>query len=315
MGWKQLTFVLIPHSQEHVKQFRVHRAVIYGLISFLIVAIGIMIFYILGFKSKDYLRSKTVELHEKNNILEKQVSRFDSSLTILNTRIAELESTNATIIRESGISEMDLQQFGGLESMLRSGEGVMITERVLAVISRMDRESEAFEHNYSTLFDSCLENDTFMKGVPSIRPAEGTITKEFGRSSARAPGSSIQSHSGIDITWDEGTPVLATADGTIEESRFNKELGQYVVIDHQNGYKTRYAHLQTPAQMKEKITLKRGQAIKRGEIIGSIGRTGINIDTTPSHIMYSVFHHGIPVNPVDYFFAYDFRETASADIF
>jgi len=315
MGWKKLTFVLIPHSQEHIKQIRLSKSVIYSVISFFVIAICIMIFYILGFKGKDFLQAQTIELNEKSDILKNQLALFDTSLTDLNVRVAHLESTNAAIVRESGISEMDLQQFSSGFTYLLDSDSEQIPARVLAVINRLDRESEAFEYNFTTLFDSCIANGEMMMGVPSIRPCEGTITREFGRSSGSLPTAGLKSHPGIDITWDEGTPVVATADGVISESSFSKELGQYLIIDHKNGYRTRYAYLQTRAQMTDKLKLKKGQNVARGEKIGAIGRTGITIDATPSHVMYSVYHQGIPVNPADYFFAYDFRATSSQDVF
>ena len=59
MAWKRLTFVLIPHSHDGVRQIRVHRNIIYALVCFLVAAIGIMIFYIIGFKGKEFNLSRT----------------------------------------------------------------------------------------------------------------------------------------------------------------------------------------------------------------------------------------------------------------
>jgi len=313
MAWKRLTFVLIPHSQERVKQISIHRNALYALAVFLVAAIGVMVFYIVGFEGKEFYRNRTRELVEKNTILNRQLAVFDSSLTTLNLRIAHLESLNTSIIKISGISEMDLQRLGGGDVYSWDYERPLAAEKVLALIDRLDRESEAFEYNFGVLYDTCMKNSGLIRCVPSIRPAVGTITREFGRSKDTLAGAGRKSHPGVDITWDEGTPVVATADGVVEEKKYTKELGNYIIIDHGNGYKTRYAHLQSYSQMKNKIKLKKGDRVKRGQQIGAIGRTGISITATPSHLMYSVYHHGVPVNPVDYFFASDFAADAGGD--
>ncbi len=59
MGWKNLTFILIPHSQSNIKQIRVNRLVLLGLAGFLIIATAVMIFYSIGFQSKTYLLSSS----------------------------------------------------------------------------------------------------------------------------------------------------------------------------------------------------------------------------------------------------------------
>lgn len=305
MGWKRLTFVLIPHSQDNVKQIHVRRGVLYSVLSFLVIATGVMIFYILGFRGKEFNMGRTQALNESNLILENQIAVLDSTLSTLRHRIDHLESLNVEIIAESGISEMDLEHFVEMDNANIMRGRMIDPEMVFAVINRLDKESEAFDHNFSTLFDKCGQSSDFLRCVPSIRPSRGTITREFGRIQSTVPGAAQKAYSGIDITWEEGTPVVATADGVIEESDTSQELGRYIIIDHQNGYKTRYAHMQTIPQMKDKIRIKAGDTVKRGDIIGAIGRTGISITATASHIMYSVYHHGIPVNPVDYFFASD----------
>lgn len=312
MAWKRLTFLLIPHSRENIKQIGVHRSIIYALSIFLIAAIGIMIFYILGFKGKEFQLSRTRDLVNKNRILNQNLTKFDSSLASMRDRIAHLESTNKSIVEESGISEMDLKRFGDMEMYISSNGKKNQPQRILAIINRLEKESAVFDYNFGVLFEECMKNSDFIRHVPSIRPAYGNITREFGltkdsdQSRDKLPMTGLKSHPGVDINFDEGTPVVATADGIVEENATTKELGKYIIINHQNGYTTRYAHLQTIPQMKVKIRLKKGDKVIRGQQIGAIGRTGISIPAIPSHLMYSVFHHGIPVNPADHFFAGDF---------
>ena len=103
----------------------------------------------------------------------------------------------------------------------------------------------------------------------------------------------LQSHQGVDYTIPEGSRVFATADGTVRDvSLRNSTHGQTVVIDHGNGYETQYSHL-------GKIGVRRGQRVRRGDIIALSGDTGLSL---APHLHYEVRMNGIRVDPVHYFF-------------
>jgi len=100
-------------------------------------------------------------------------------------------------------------------------------------------------------------------------------------------------HNGIDFAASIGTPIYATADGSVKkaEVRFSG-YGKMVEIDHGFGYRTRYAHMHD-------FTVKRGQQVKRGDLIGYVGNTGLS---TAPHLHYEVFINDQRVDPVHYFF-------------
>ncbi len=100
-------------------------------------------------------------------------------------------------------------------------------------------------------------------------------------------------HNGIDFAASIGTPIYATADGTVEkvEVRFSG-YGKMVEINHGFGYRTRYAHMHD-------FAVKRGQSVKRGDLIGYVGNTGLS---TAPHLHYEVFINDQRVDPVHYFF-------------
>lgn len=101
-------------------------------------------------------------------------------------------------------------------------------------------------------------------------------------------------HKGVDFGCDRGTPVFATGDATVETADgrgYNGGYGRMVVLDHEFGYKTRYAHL-------DKVLVEAGQRVVRGQIIGLTGNTGLS---KGPHLHYEVIHKGMPVNPVNYF--------------
>ena len=104
----------------------------------------------------------------------------------------------------------------------------------------------------------------------------------------------IVAHEGIDLGCDRGTPVYATGDATVELAEgagYNGGYGHQVLLNHEFGYKTRYAHLSD-------VLVKPGDKVKRGQIIARTGNTG---RSSGPHLHYEVILKGTPVNPINYF--------------
>ena len=99
-------------------------------------------------------------------------------------------------------------------------------------------------------------------------------------------------HTGMDFTAPRGTEIYATGDGVIELAKWNSGYGKCVIIDHGFGYKTKYAHC-------KKLNCRKGQKIKKGEVIAFLGNTG---QSTGPHLHYEVIKNNNKVNPVNYFF-------------
>ena len=104
---------------------------------------------------------------------------------------------------------------------------------------------------------------------------------------------SLAAHQGVDYTVSEGSRVFATADGRIKEIITKRtSSGNTVVIDHGNGYETVYSHL-------GKIYARRGDRVRRGDIIAQSGNTGLSL---APHLHYEIRHNGMRVDPIHYFF-------------
>ncbi len=100
----------------------------------------------------------------------------------------------------------------------------------------------------------------------------------------------MKMHDGIDFTAVKGTPIQATGDGKVITAKRSPSYGRYVVIRHNDEYETLYAHM-------DEIMVLKGQTVKRGEQIGTVGNTG---RSTAPHLHYEVHHKGHPVNPISY---------------
>lgn len=100
-------------------------------------------------------------------------------------------------------------------------------------------------------------------------------------------------HAGLDFTAPQGTPIYATANGTVEVAGFTEGgYGNHVVINHGYGYQTLYGHM-------FKVKTHVGEVVKRGEVIGYVGSTG---KSTGPHCHYEVHKNGVPVDPIYFFY-------------
>lgn len=114
-------------------------------------------------------------------------------------------------------------------------------------------------------------------------PAEGTFSSPFGYRWGK-------NHNGIDIAAPLGTPIYAPAGGTVTFAGIKNGYGNYVSVDHGNGYVTTYAHM-------NEVYVKEGDVLSKGAMIGAVGRTG---RATGNHLHFEVLVNGSFVNPMDY---------------
>lgn len=162
---------------------------------------------------------------------------------------------------------------------------------------------EAMETQLTRLGDSYLalqrQIDSVGEGrdrIPAIQPVINKqlslLTASYGMR-IHPFYKTLQSHQGVDYTVPEGSSVFATADGVVKETATrNSTSGKTVVIDHGNGYETRYANL-------SEINVQKGQRVRRGDIIALSGNTGLSL---APHLHYEVRYQGMRVDPVHYFF-------------
>jgi len=98
-------------------------------------------------------------------------------------------------------------------------------------------------------------------------------------------------HNGMDFTASPGTPIYATGDGTVTKADLGSGYGKMVIIDHGFGYQTYYAHM-------SKYNTYKGAKVKRGEIIGYVGNSGLS---SGPHLHYEVRKNGEVLNPVNFY--------------
>ena len=131
------------------------------------------------------------------------------------------------------------------------------------------------------------KNDT--KNVNNFvlkKPVKGGITTSgFGDTISRTA-----SHNGHDWAVNTGTKVRAAAEGVVELAYFSESYGYNILINHNNGFKTRYAHL-------SEVKVSKGEKVEQSQVIALSGSTGFS---TGPHLHFEVVKDGKRVNPIEY---------------
>ncbi|OFX83407.1 MAG: hypothetical protein A2W99_11620 [Bacteroidetes bacterium GWF2_33_16] len=190
-----------------------------------------------------------------------------------------------------------------IKMMTRINSGKLSKLKFLLVFPLIAIMIMAFTINTSierTLSGNQLYSQSQVKStsIPSIFPVKKDPGVEIssGYGMRMHPTKKVEMmHNAVDIRAPKGTPVYATADGLIRKVEKNfkqgEGYGKYIIIDHESGYSTLYS------QLSEYNTTE-GKEVKRGDIIGFVGQTGLSVGT---HLHYEVMKDGKNVNPEDYF--------------
>ena len=231
-------------------------------------------------------------------------------LNYLENKVGELKNNIEVVIKRDDEIRIfaDLPQFD--DDVRALGVGGSVTRKpilssfysdetdisygLLEDLKKLERQIDFAKESYHEIFEKLKQNKEMVRYWPSIRPVEGgRLTDRFGPR-IHPITKRHEIHRGLDISVPKGTPIMAAADGIVEYCGKNRTSGNYVSINHMSnkfGYKTAYAHL-------NKIYVKHKQKVKRGDIIGEVGRTGM---ATAPHIHYEVWYYGKAVNPMDYY--------------
>lgn len=142
---------------------------------------------------------------------------------------------------------------------------------------------------------SAKEKEKMLSHLPAIQPvANKDLTRlASGFGMRMHPILKIgKMHNGTDFAAHVGTPIYATGDGKVTMAERQGGYGNVVKINHGYGYETLYAHM-------SKFKVRNGQSVKRGDIIGYVGNTGLS---TGPHLHYEIHKDGTEIDPVSYFY-------------
>ena len=262
---------------------------------------GVAVLYYIGF-SVFFDTPVEYELKHSTDRLRREytalVQRYDTLTTVMRN-LSERDRNVFRILFESDPydfdSEYERKQAATYENIFnRSSRRLKreLRERVAEMETRLDELNDTYLDLQARIDSAGSRCDNIPSIQPVINKQLTLLTASYGMR-IHPFYKTLQSHQGVDYTIPEGSRVFATADGTVREvAQRNSTSGQTVVIDHGNGYETSYNHL-------SKINVRKGQQVRRGDIIALSGDTGLSL---APHLHYEVRYNGMRVDPIHYFF-------------
>jgi len=232
------------------------------------------------------LRVENESYREATGELAEQISSLQSALTQLGNQ-AELDpaarhalSKLPAVIRSRAAGGGgSVAAVPGMSTSSTSPEGTFDVLKGLL---------GAIENRLASVKDKVESQQALARATPSIWPLAGWLSSAFGNRKDPFDGTR-DFHAGLDIAADRGTPVHATADGTVSSAGYNGNYGNSVLMEHGYGISTRFGHL-------SRIVVRSGQQIHRGDVVGYVGSTG---RATSPHLHYEILLNGRPINPLN----------------
>jgi murein DD-endopeptidase MepM/ murein hydrolase activator NlpD len=149
--------------------------------------------------------------------------------------------------------------------------------------------------SYDEVIEMAVTKEKRLAARPAIQPVSINDLIRFGSRFGMRDHPILKvrkMHEGIDLTARRGTNIYATADGIVIQAGYTTGgYGNKIVIDHGFGYRTLYGHCAD-------LRVKKGQKVKRGDVIGTVGSTGLSVSP---HLHYEVHINGRKVNPINYY--------------
>jgi murein DD-endopeptidase MepM/ murein hydrolase activator NlpD len=241
------------------------------------------------------------KLRAENKALEKHKLLLASQLTASNQQLAELKSKDLTLYQklfETKLTKESSPVYPEREELLMAGAGDFnesvdqLGQRFSELLTSARSTSSFYQKKASVK----KEDVGMLTTIPSTAPIENfEVSKLVSGYGIRInPFHKGQyHHDGVDIASPRDTPVLASAPGRViltKKSDLIAGYGNFVEIDHGNGYITRYGHL-------EEIIVRQGQVLKKGQILGSVGSSGGSI---APHLHYEVILEGKNLDPIKF---------------
>lgn len=238
---------------------------------------------------------KLGQLENEQSHLLAEMKALNSDLDHKEREMKELLSKNNSIylpiVGEKNISRGEWEGgMGGAPSAPNNlnTPGYRLNQR----IQKMKFQLNLLKGKFERVTERAESSKGLLDNIPSIQPVAGAMISGFGNRTHPVSGHT-KFHEGLDFSCLIGTPVYASGNGVVLKAEYNANgYGKCINIDHQNGYTTKFAHL-------SKMVVKEGQRVKRGDLIGYSGNTGMS---TGPHLHYEVARNGVKVDPLDYFY-------------
>ncbi len=270
-----------------------------------IFTLALVLAVVIYFVTMTYFESPQVSLLKKENKeLQMYYEDMHKDLDNMNDMLSALQERDDNIyrvifeadpipssIRQAGVGGTDRYRALREESLEREDLVINTYEQ----IDKLKKQMYIQTKSYDDILQMAKNKSDMLASIPSIQPIPNKDLKRLasGYGMRMHPILKVRRmHAGCDFSAPQGTPIYATGDGKIIRARFFKSSGNMITIDHGYGYTTKYLHM-------SKFNVKEGQEVKRGDIIGYVGNTGLS---KAPHCHYEVWKDGRHINPVNYFY-------------
>jgi murein DD-endopeptidase MepM/ murein hydrolase activator NlpD len=228
-----------------------------------------------------YLQTKVAELQDTIG----SIGKWDERIRILAGLPSVDSSVRSAGIGGPGTPELERDPlFQTNETLGRQAFGTRVE------LDALLRRANVLLASFSEISDTLARHADKLESMPSIMPTAGWLSSNFSRSRRHPILHISRPHEGIDVTAPMGAPIVAPASGLVIRSGKESGYGNVIEIDHGNGIVTKYAHC-------SRLIAKRGQRVARGEVIATVGNTGIS---TGPHLHYEIHVNGRVVDPLAY---------------
>jgi murein DD-endopeptidase MepM/ murein hydrolase activator NlpD len=279
--------------------FRVKLLRIFGFVAAALVTAGLISYAAFQFIGSPKERI----LADRNKVLRENYNDFADSLKSLRQQMKELEKRDNDVYRAifEAAPIPDSARAKELENKLELATVEKLKDQQLVAsitntINNINSRIKAQQKSYDEVDNLVKNKEQLLSHTPAIQPVSNKdlnrIASGFGYR-IDPVYKTTKFHAGLDFTAPQGTPIYATADGTVTTAgSTGNGFGNHVVINHGYGYETLYGHM-------VRVKAREGQLIKRGEVIGWVGSTG---KSTGPHCHYEVHKNGEKIDPIYFFY-------------
>lgn len=294
MASRRYTIVVADRRSGVVRRFTV------GLgPSVLGIGLALTLPILIGFGAALKSKAEVAELYSAQSTLEVENVSYRAVTEALTGQIQALQSTITDLGAKAALDPQLQSAMDKLPAIVKSrAMGGPNTGATLATVTPglsspedtfglLRDLLEGIESRLRLVRSDVDKRNALAAATPSIWPAHGWLSSAMGARNDPFTGGS-DFHPGLDISADRGSPVYATADGTVQQAGYSGGYGNLIIVDHGYGLETRYGHLMA-------FKVKDGDHIKRGDVIGLVGATG---RSTGAHLHYEVRVNGRLLNPL-----------------
>ena len=291
MARRFYTIYVVPHARARFREIRITPRMLGAatLSLALLTAAGLLV--LPGVSIASWNRARAVQrLQHDNDALRAASAGYEEDLAELRGQLAGFEAMAMKFALLAGVEDLPTDRLpsgsAGEDEHPSADLGPDYLNEELSILAG---RALALDESFQMLERAYADQQVRLAGMPSIMPTAGLLGSGYRYRKDPFTGKRVF-HGGLDIVANVGSAVVATADGVVTQAGRLGGYGKVVYVSHGNGLSTRYAHL-------SKIHVKKGQEVRRGDLVGKVGATGRAMGY---HLHYEVLRDGDKVNPLEY---------------